>query len=400
MYRYGKTKIACYIASITGAVVSNLAPVLFVIFMDEFSLTYTQIGMLTFVNFITQLTVDAVSVRFVDKIGYRSSAVAAHIFASLGLIMMGVFSQAGYPVLIISVIVYAIGGGLIEVLTSPIVESLPSDCKSGQMSFFHSFYCWGQVLTVMLTTVAIKIFGSGVWRIACILWAIIPAFNAFLFTRVPLSSKLEAGTAGGIGQLFKKKFFIFALIMMLSAGASELTMSQWASAFAERGLGVSKVWGDLFGPCAFALLMGSARYLYGVFGNKIKIMPVLIASAVLCFICYIVAAVSDSGVLSLAACAVTGISVALMWPGVISLTCERIPGGGTAMFGLMAFFGDAGCAFGPWLCGAVADATQNAGAGILGASEGLYSGILIAGIFPLIMIAALLMPGKGNDTLQ
>ena len=390
MVNYQRTKNACYLAYITGAVVCNLAPILFVIFMDEFGLSYSQAAVLTGVNFLTQLTVDAVSVRVLSKIGYRAAAVAAHILAAAGLVTMGLFAKlCGFWLMILCVVIYAAGGGLLEVIISPIIESVPSQQKSGQMSLLHSFYCWGQVLTVIVTTVVLKIFGNGIWRLICILWAAIPIVNAVNFLRVPLAAALDEEKGRGVRQLFQSRFFITALILMLASGASELTMSQWASAFAERGLGVPKLIGDLLGPCAFAVLMGAVRALYGVFSSRIKLMPALFASSVLCAVCYLAASLSNSGAVALAGCAVTGASVGLMWPGMLSLMCEKIPDGRTEMFGLAAMAGDIGCALGPWVCGIAADATSFYGAGIFGAQPGIYSGILCGTVFPLIMLAGL-----------
>lgn len=375
---YNNTKRACYMSYIGTAIANNLAPLLFVIFMDSFGYSYTQIGAMIFINFMTQLTVDALSVRFLDKIGYRTATVTGNICVMLGLIMMGTMAQFGYFALVLAAVVYGLGGGLLEVTVSPIIESLPLDEKSGQMSLLHSFYCWGQVLVVAVTTVVIKLFGTGVWRYLCCAWAIIPALTSLLFTKVPLDESLSSDEHSGFFGLFKHKFFVFALLMMMSAGASELVMAQWVSAFAERAMGISKFVGDLTGSCLFAVFMGTVRALYGFFSEKIKIIPALTASAALCVVCYLVSGLSYSATVSLLACALTGIGVALMWPCMLSLSSERIPDGGTAMFAMLALFGDMGCAFGPWLTGVVADS-----------GLGLNAGILCGVIFPVIMLIGL-----------
>ncbi len=359
-----------------------------------------MIGRLILINFGTQLIVDALAVKFVDKIGYRISAVAAHFFCVLGLIGLGTLPgllSRPYLGLIMAVVLYAIGGGLIEVLISPIVDSIPSDAKASAMSLLHSFYCWGQVAVVLISTLFIKIAGEGRWYILPIMWATIPAYNFFKFMGVPMVPAIPEHERIPVKILLKSRLFLIAMILMVCAGASELAMSQWSSLFAQKGLKVSKFMGDLLGPCLFAILMGLVRILYGIYGHKINLKKALLASSVLCLICYNIAVFAQIPIISLLSCALCGLSVALMWPGIFSLTSEKYPGGSTAMFGILAIFGDLGCSVGPWIAGLISDYSQKSAklvefGGIYGLNPqqvGLKTGIFAAAVFPLLMIIGL-----------
>ncbi|MBQ8575145.1 MAG: MFS transporter [Clostridia bacterium] len=384
--KYTSTKIACYTGYFVQAIINNLAPLFYVIFQEEFGINYTKISWLIMLNFVTQLAVDIASVKVIAKLGYRTSIVLAHVFSAVGLFLLGNLPRAmdnHYLGLVIPIIIYATGSGLIEVLVSPIVEGLPLENKSGEMSLLHSFYCWGQMSVVLLTTIAIKFAGGENWVYAPMLWAIIPFINMFAFMRVPIFPPVPEGQDEmKVSELFKSGTFILLALLMLCSGASELAMSQWASTFAEKSLGVDKLTGDLLGPCLFAFLMASARVVFGLVGDKIDIKKVLTLSAALCVAAYLLATLSSSPIASLIGCGLCGLSVATMWPGVFSFAAKIFPRGGTALFAMLAVFGDFGCAFGPWLAGVVSDSVRASALEF----DPLKFGLLIAVIFPLTMI--------------
>ncbi len=375
---YKHTFFASYAGYFVQAIINNFIPLLFLTFQSSFDLSYDKISLLIVINFGVQLCVDFLSAYFIDKIGYRVSVIAAHVFACVGLAGLSIFPfiMQPYAGIILSIIIYATGSGLIEVIISPLVEACPSDSKSGAMSLLHSFYCWGQMCVVLLSTLFFNISGIGNWRVLSLIWACVPLINGTYFCLVPIPQVLSESKGMGIKNLFKTKLFYILAIIMLCSGASELAMSQWASAFAESGLGVSKTMGDLLGPCLFAVLMGSARVLYSKLSDKIPLGKFMIGSAVLCTMSYLVAGLSPYPIVSLLACAVCGFSVGIMWPGTFSLAAEKIPAGGTAMFALLALFGDTGCASGPAIVG---KATT-----LLG--DDLGKGLLFAVVFPVVMI--------------
>jgi fucose permease len=377
---YGHTLLACYLGYITQAIVNNLGPLLFLTFQRQFGLSLGKLAVLVSLNFVIQLLVDLAAVRHVDRIGYRTAAAAAHALGAAGLLLMGILPFAlpdPYTGLLIAVVINALGGGLLEVIVSPIVEALPTGNKSAAMSLLHSFYCWGYVLVVVLSTLYFITAGTERWRYLPMLWAAVPLGNFFLFAAVPMRSlPVDAAvTAFPIRSLFSRKLFLLLFIMMIASGASEQAMSQWASLFAEAGLGVSKTLGDLLGPCAFAILMGLARLFFGL--GKITMRPekALFRAGCLCLAAYLVTVFSPDPLLSLAGCALCGLSVGIMWPGTFSLASGVFPSGGTPMFALLALAGDVGCAAGPALAGAV----MNRGA--------LKTGLLAAALFPVMLAA-------------
>jgi fucose permease len=401
-YTYKHTLYACYLGYITQAIVNNLTPLLFVIFQDEFAISFEMIGRLILINFGTQIAADFFALKYVDRIGYRTAAVVAHLFCAAGLIALGILPRvmpSPYSGLVLAVVIYAIGGGIIEVMISPIVESLPGEQKASAMSLLHSFYCWGQMGVVFITTVLLWIMGTGPWFILPILWALVPIYNLIRFLNVPLLPTIPEHEKTPFRQLLSSHLFVVALILMMCAGASELTMSQWSSLFAQKGLGVPKIIGDLLGPCLFAVLMGTGRALYGVWGHRIPLKGALAASGALCVACYAVTVFVYNPVLALLGCALCGFSVALMWPGTISLSAAAFPKGGTAMFGALAIFGDVGASVGPWLAGFVSDAAQQssrlvawgAASGLQPEQVGLKTGLFVAMIFPLLLVAGVML---------
>lgn len=379
--KFQHTIYACYIGYITQAIVNNLAPLLFLVFRREFGLGLDQITLITTVNFLVQLLVDLLAVKWVDRIGYRVSAVVAHLFAGVGLVGMALFPVVfpdSYAGLLLAVVCYAIGGGLIEVIISPIVEACPTSKKEAAMSLLHSFYCWGHVGVVLLSTLFFAIWGTGSWKILACVWAVIPFVNLIYFTRVPLYPIVEENEGMSLRELCGQKVFWILMLLMVCAGASEQGMSQWSSAFAESALQVSKTMGDLAGPCAFAVLMGTARALYGKYSDHLPLQGVMAGCSILCVICYLVAALSGQALVALAACALCGFSVGIFWPGTFSIAAKRLPGGGTAMFALMALAGDMGCSSGPTVVGLVA-----------GAGVGLKIGLMAAIVFPVVLLLGL-----------
>ncbi len=385
---YNKTITACFTGYIVQAVVNNFVPLLFLTFQRTYHIPLSQITLLVTLNFGIQLVVDLVSVLFVDRIGYRASMVLAHIFSASGLILLAVLPDvmpSPFAGILVCVVIYAIGGGLLEVLVSPVVESCPSDNKEMAMSMLHSFYCWGHVGVVAVSTLFFRFIGIGHWRILAVLWAVIPAVNAFSFLRVPIAPLIEEGERGmTIGELFRTRIFWILMLMMICAGASEQSVSQWASAFAEKGLGITKTAGDLAGPMAFAVLMGSARAFYGKWGDRINLDSFMIGSCILCIASYLCISLAPSPVVSLFACAVTGLSVGIMWPGTFSRASASMRNGGTALFALLALGGDVGCSGGPTVVGLVSGALN----------DNLKAGILAGTVFPALLLAGVILLRK------
>ena len=388
--KYQNTMYACFVGYIVQAIVNNFVPLLFLTFESSYGIPLSQITMLITFNFGIQLLVDLLSAKFVDKIGYRVSIVMAHIFAALGLAGLVVLPDLlpnAFAGLLIAVVVYAIGGGLIEVLISPIMESCPSENKEKAMSLLHSFYCWGHVGVVLLSTLFFWFFGIANWKILALLWVIIPVCNGILFCKVPIAPLIEEGETGmSLRELCKNRIFWILMLMMMCAGASEQAVSQWASTFAEQGLGVSKTIGDLAGPMAFAILMGSARAFYGKFGDRIDLDKFMQASSLLCIVSYLCISLSPSPLFSLIGCSLCGLSVGIMWPGTFSKASASLRNGGTAMFALLALAGDVGCSGGPTLVGFVTGL----------ASDDLKKGILAGIIFPILLIAGIVSLKKAK----
>lgn len=386
--KYNKTITACFVGYIVQAIINNFVPLLFLTFQRTYDIPLSQITLLVTFNFGVQLLVDLLAVGFVDRIGYRISMVMAHILSAAGLLLLTVLPEllsSPFVGILISVMVYAVGGGLLEVLVSPVVEACPSDNKEKAMSMLHSFYCWGHVAVVLLSTVFFRAAGIENWKILAAVWAIIPICNAFAFAKVPMASLMEDGEKGlSLKELFTSKLFWVLLTMMVCAGASEQAVSQWASTFAEKGLNISKTAGDLAGPMAFAILMGTARAFYGKYGDRIHLDHFMIWSSLLCILSYLGIALFPSPLLSLAACAVCGLSVGIMWPGTFSKASAAIPKGGTAMFAFLALGGDLGCSGGPTVVGAVSSAM----------GENLKLGILAAVIFPALLLTGILVCGR------
>ena len=382
--KYQKTLIACYLGFITQAITANFAPLLFLTFHRTYQISLGRIAFISTAFFFTQLLIDLFCAKYVDKIGYRKSVVASEIFSAAGLIGLAFLPSLlpdPYVGIMISVIIYAMGSGLIEVLVSPIVEACPFDNKDSVMSLLHSFYCWGSVGVILLSTIFFAIFGIENWRIISCVWALIPLFNTFNFISCPIESLTEEGEGFSIRQLFHIPIFWIALILMVCAGASEISMAQWASAYVESALGISKNIGDIIGPCLFAIMMGISRFFYGKYGEKLDLMKFMIASGILCLICYLLAALAPLPFLNLIGCGLCGFSVGIMWPGTISIASQKIPLGGTAMFAFLAMAGDLGGSVGPGIVGLVTQA----------ANDNLKIGVLAGCVFPAVLVLSVLL---------
>lgn len=387
---YKHTIISCFLGYVVQAIINNFAPLLFLTFQSSYNIPLSQITLLIGFNFIVQLTVDLASAGFAERLGYRKSMLLADGLSVLGLAAMGILPEilpSPFVGLLISVFLYAIGGGLLEVLVSPIVEACPTDNKERMMSILHSFYCWGVVAVITLSTLFFTIFGIENWRVLALIWAILPLANGIMFVFVPINTPVPEGEGMKFGELIKSGTFRILFVMMLCAGASEMAVSQWASTFCEKALGVSKTIGDLAGTAAFAVLMGTARALHGKFADTLPLEKTIAASALLCVCSYLMIALIPNAAAGLVGCAVCGLSVGVMWPGTFSKGSATLPKGGTMMFALFALAGDVGCASGPALAGFAADLSGG----------DLRRGVLIAVIFPVTMTILSVISGRKKN---
>lgn len=376
---YKTTQTACFIGYIVQAIVNNFLPLLFVTLQSSYDIPLSKITMLVTANFAIQLGIDLLSTVFVDRIGYRASAVIAHALSAIGLIMLPILPEITadpFVGILAAVAVYAVGGGLLEVLISPITESCPTENKEKAMSLLHSFYCWGHVGVVLISTLFFAAFGIGNWRVLSFIWALVPIANCLIFLKTPILQP-DSGDETGmpLGRLLKSRRFWVFMLMMLCAGAAEQSVSQWASTFAEKGLNISKTAGDLAGPMTFAILMGTSRAFYGKYGDRINLDRFMAGSGLLCAAAYLLISLVPSPVISLLGCAITGLSVGIMWPGTFSRASASLKGG-TAMFALLALAGDLGCSGGPTLVGFVSNAFN----------DNLKAGMLAAIIFPITLV--------------
>lgn len=384
MPNYRKTKTACYLGFITQAIAANFAPLLFLKFHNDYGIALGNIALISTVYFFTQLLIDLICAKFVDRIGYRISIVVSEICSAAGLIGLAFLPDLlpdAFAGILISVTVYAMGCGLIEVLVSPIIEACPFENKEATMSLLHSFYCWGCVGTILVSTLFFALFGMDSWRWLAVIWALVPAFNIYNFATCPIVPIVEEGQGMGIRKLVKSPLFWVSIILMVCAGSSELSMAQWASAYAEAALGLSKSIGDLLGPCMFAVTMGISRIIYGKYGEKLNLSKFMLGSGALCVICYLMASLSANPVIGLIGCILCGFSVGIMWPGTISISSKKFPMGGTAMFALLAMAGDLGGSIGPAIVGRV---TQYAG-------DDIRAGMGVGLVFPVVLIVMLII---------
>ena len=391
MPNYQKTKVACYLGLITQAISANFAPLLFLKFHNDYDISLGNIALISTFFFFTQLLVDLFCAKFVDQIGYRVCIVTSEICAAAGLVGLAFLPDLlpnPFTGIIISVIIYAVGSGLIEVLCSPIIEACPFKNKEATMSLLHSFYCWGAAATILISSLFFFLFGMNSWKWLAVMWALIPAINIYNFATCPIEHLVNDGNGMSVRQLFRTPVVWLAICLMICSGASELAMAQWASAYAEAALGLSKTLGDLIGPCMFAITMGISRLIFGKYGEKMDLMKFMTGSGTLCVICYLLTTLSSNPVIGLTGCIVCGFSVGIMWPGTISITSKKMPAGGTAMFALLAMAGDLGGSIGPGIVGYV---TQNS-------DNNIRVGMGIGLIFPLVLLIMLFILCKGKKT--
>lgn len=387
MKNYKKTKIACYLGFVTQAIAANFAPLMFLKFHNDYNISLGNIALISTFFFFTQLLVDLFCAKYVDRIGYRVSIVASEICSAAGLLGLAFLPDllpSPFVGIILSVIVYAIGSGLIEVLCSPIVEACPFENKEATMSLLHSFYCWGSVGTILVSTVFFMIFGMDNWKWLVVLLALVPAINIYNFATCPIEHLVSEGKGLSVKELFQRPLFWIAVVLMICAGASELSMAQWASAYAEAALGLSKTVGDLAGPCLFAVSMGICRAIFGKYRDNMDLSRFMTGSGILCVACYLLASLSANPIAGLVGCIVCGFSVGIMWPGTISISSKAFPAGGTAMFALLAMAGDLGGSIGPGIVGRVA---QHAGGNI-------RAGMSVGLVFPVLLLVMLFLFGR------
>lgn len=381
---YKKTLIACYLGFVTQAIAANFTPLLFLTFKADYEIGLEMIALIPLVFYLTQLLVDFAATKFVDRIGYRVCVVFSQALSAIGLALMAFLPELltePFTGILISVVLYAVGSGLIEVLVSPIVEACPFKNKDGMMSLLHSFYCWGAVGVVLGSTLFFTVFGIENWRILTLIWALVPLYNICNFVTCPIEPLVEEGRSMRTGQLFRLPLFWMLILLMVCAGASEAAMAQWASAFTESAMGVSKTVGDLAGPCLFAAFMGTSRVLYGKMSDRLDLTRAMLACGVLCAVCYLAASLSPLPVIGLAGCAFCGVAVGIMWPGTISLASQKCPRGGTAMFAFLALAGDLGATVSPTIVGSVSNI----------AGGNLKAGLFVSTVFPIILIIGLLV---------
>ena len=381
---YKKTLMACYLGYVTQAISANFTPLLFLTFKSTYGITLEKIAMIPLAFYLTQLLIDLVATKYADKIGYRTCVVASQVSSAVGLVLMAILPEV-LPVpfigILISVVLYAMGSGLIEVLVSPIVEACPFENKDGMMSLLHSFFCWGAVGVILGSTLFFSIFGVENWKILACIWALVPLYNTFNFINCPIERLVEDGKSMGIRKLLQTPIFWLMIIIMACSGASEATMAQWTSAFTESAIGVSKTVGDLAGPCLFAMFMGISRMLYGKFSEKLDLTKVMLVCGIMCAGCYLLASLSTLPILGLAGCALCGLAVGIMWPGTISISAQKCPRGGTAMFAFLALAGDLGATVSPTMVGGLSEM----------AGGNLKIGLLVATLFPIILAVGLVI---------
>ena len=390
---YKKTLIACYLGFVTQAISANFTPLLFITFISTYGITLERIAMIPLVFYLTQLLIDLAAAKLADKIGYRTCVVVSQVISAVGLALMAILPEVLSKPLIgilISVVFYAVGSGLIEVLVSPIVEACPFENKEGTMSLLHSFYCWGAMGVILGSTLFFAMFGVENWKVLTFIWALVPFYNTFNFVTCPIERLVEDGKSMGIRKLLKTPIFWLMILLMVCSGASEASMAQWASAFTESAIGVSKTVGDLAGPCLFALFMGISRVLYGKFGEKLDLTKVMLICGMMCVGCYLLASLSTLPILGLTGCALCGMTVGIMWPGSISISSQNCPKGGTAMFAFLALAGDLGAMASPAMVGNISEV----------AGGNLKAGFLAATIFPIVLVFGLLLLKKSEMKME
>lgn len=400
---YKSTIYACYLGHFVLAAVVNATPIVFLTLMGKYDLSFEQMGRLVLVNFSTQVATDLIFSRFVDRYGIRVFVVSAQLLAFSGLILFGLspclFANA-YTGFTVATIVFSCGGGLLELLLSPIVNAIPTDEKASAMSLLHAFYAWGQVTVVLGSSLLLAVFGRDRWYLTMIFWSLLPLVNAFLFLGVPLAPMVAQEHRTKTRSILKNKYFIVCLAVIMAGGAAELSMAQWASSFLEAAMGIPKIVGDYMGVGVFALAIGIGRTWYAKMGDRADIYKAMFAGAALCLVCFLTVVVSPFPMLSLVACALSGFGVSLLWPGSIVIATRKFPLAGTSMFAILAAAGDIGASLGPWLVGLTADKTPailNAAQISVSGNPGLRMGFLVAVLFPIAILALIKYLAKNQQ---
>jgi MFS family permease len=395
---YRLTTISCFTGIFSQAISSNITAILFIPLMTLYGLSYIHLGLLVGINFSTQVLVDIITSRLVDRNGFRVFVLAADLLAVTGLLLFALSPVLFSNVLvglIISTIIFSISCGLQETILSPIVNAIPHGEKGPAMALMHSFYAWGQVATIVVTTLLLFFYGIRSWQIIVSLWAIVPLVNFFMFLAAPFPGVVHESQRLTMRDVFFKPYYLVAMLAILGGAATELVMNQWSSTFTEKVLELPKVTGDLLGMCGFAVMMGLGRLIYGRYGNKMNMNNVLVASAGAAAACYIIVAVSPVHAISLLACGVCGLAASLLWPGTLVITAEKYPLAGAWIFAIMAAAGDIGAAVGPFGAGLVTDFTRGLPAALNWAARvglspdqfALRAAILLAAVFPILTMA-------------
>ena len=382
---YKHTKICCYLAYFTQASVITFLPLLFMIFHTKYGLPYAQLGLLVTVNFAVQMTVDLTAFRMVDQIGYRKSLLLACSLCFIGFTMISVLPNLmsnTFAALCIAVITYSAGGALIDIVANPLLNALPivnPERKAMELSMLHAVFCWSQVILIVGTTLLLRVLGSTLWWIPPLVLALVPLVNFGLLLAVPVPAAVSKEERITLRGLFSSKLFIMMCVGMACAGGIELVMAQWASSFAESALHLRKTTGDLVGPCLFALMMGVGRTIYGVWGDRINLIDAMILGGFGAVACYLVVGFSYNPIVDIVGCAMTGLCVSFMWPGIMSVCAADLPTGGAGMFAVLAVFGDSGGSLGPVIAGWIAD--RNGG--------NLHTGLLFGLVYCAIVLVFL-----------
>ena len=381
---YKITKYTCYLFYVLQGTLLNLTPLLFVPLMEQYGLSYMKLGALASVNFATQLIVDIVLSKLTDKHRYR---ISLRLSASAAFIGYMIFAWAPgrlgdpYTWLLIGTVVYSIGAGLMEITISPLIHALPDKAKGKSMAILHSFYAWGVVLTVIVSTSVLAIIGRDKWNFIVTGWLIVPVIGFILSCIMPVP-KPESGenerTAGSFRILIKPAFILF-LAMIFFGSCAEAVMTQWSSAFLERAVGLDKLIGDIAGMSMFALMLGLCRMASAALDKKISLSTYMMLGTIGAVICYIIVSVSNVAAVSLIFCALTGFMVGMLWPGTLVLAADAFPKAGAWLFAYLAVAGDLGGVFGPWITGAIAD------------RSGLNAGLGAAAIFPVIGLICMII---------
>lgn len=395
---YRLTTISCFVGIFAQAVIINLAALLFMPLMRLHGLTYVQLGTLVAVNFSVQVGSDLVFSGLIDRIGFRRLVLPACLVGSLGLFLFALapvlLPGRVFAGLLAATAVYSAAGGLLEVLLSPIVNAIPNEEKGAAMSLLHSFYAWGQMATIILTTLFLFLVGERHWQWMVGFWALLPLANFLLFLKAPFPPSVPEEHRLNMGDLILKPFCLLAFAAIFFGASAEVLMNQWTSAFMERALLLPKLTGDLFGMCGFALMLGLGRAWHGKYGARFDISKALVAMSALAVLCYLVVALAPGSWPGLLACMVCGFATSLLWPGTLIVASERYPLAGAWMFALLAAAGDVGAGLGPWFTGWVVDhAIDTAAAlrleqwlGIGGEQAALRLGILAGTIAPLLAL--------------